>query len=71
MSMSPTPSPHEFVGWARRGPGKRWYALCSGYSAEVVLAGVLALSSPGGDRAILAAGVDPNIMSQPFKRRRF
>jgi hypothetical protein len=59
------------VGWHRANSLCRWVPVCCGMSAESVLGKLLDGTIRGGDKCVLAKGVDPNEDKQPYKRRRF
>jgi hypothetical protein len=63
------PSPHEFIGWIRRGDGNgRWFAVARGFSPEAVFGRLLTMME-GGDKAVLPSDLDPND-TLPYRRRR-
>jgi hypothetical protein len=61
--------PQGYIGWHRPRPGLRWTRICSGADAATVLGQLLDLR-PGGDKAVLAADIDPNDGRPTIPRRR-
>jgi hypothetical protein len=59
-----------FVGWHRLSPRSPWRPVCHGPSAEFVLSKLLD-SIKGGDKCVLAAGVDANDRQRTMRRHRF
>jgi hypothetical protein len=70
MNTISTESAPAFVGWHRRNSRSRWVPVCHGPSAEIVL-GKLLDDIRGGDKCVLASGVDANDREPTMRRRRF
>lgn len=60
----------EYVGWHRPNGHSPWRPVCHGASAEVVLTKLLD-SVRGGDKMVLAGGIDANERQSSIRRRRF